>query len=546
MSRWSTLNKAYRVIAWVLRFISKARKRSVSDSVDLSSQEIVSAREVFIKVLQFQNFQKEIVLLKSGKSVPKDSKLSKLAPFIDEDGVLRVRGRIQLSSLAFESKHPVILPKCHGSMLLVKFVHVFQNHAGVDAMITFLRKDFEIFGLRVMAKSVKRDCVFCQRCDVRACNEPAAQLPRLRVTMAPVFSVTGIDFAGPVFCLDFPKAKFYLCLFVCGVVRAIHLELVESLSSEHFILAFRRFCALKRVPSVVYSDNGTNFIGGQRMLDSYLGPVAPKWKFICPRSPWWGGWWERLVRSVKNGVRKTLGKKCLLKTELETVLHEVAASVNSRPLTFVGTDVENKLPLTPNHFLAGQGNQGLESRVLEDPENVTVESLSLRHQEMLQREEDFWRVWSSEYLRSLPAAVQKFKKQGNLQVGSVVLIREDNLPRMKWCLGVVEKLHEGRDGIPRAVDLRTSQGRKTRAVQRLYNLEIAQGVDLVDDCQAEAADVVSESVTEDVAEVAEVETEVLDVKNDVHVANDLFTCRTKSGRRCRLPQRFGDYVVSKK
>ena len=103
-------------------------------------------------------------------------------------------------------------------------------------------------------------------------------------------------------------------VFVCGVVRAVHLVLVESLRANDFVLPFRRFAALKRVPSVVYSDNGKNFVGGQRTLKYYLAPVAPKWKFICPRSPWWGGWWERLVRSVKNGIRKTLGKQCLTKT----------------------------------------------------------------------------------------------------------------------------------------------------------------------------------------------------------------------------------------
>ena len=539
MERWSTLNKAYRVIAWILKFITRLKKAAVSDAIELGAEDYVAAKKTFIKILQLQYFGKEVVLLGAGKSIARDSKLCKLSPFLDEDVFLRVRGRLQLSELSYESKHPLILPKCHGSMLLVKFVHNFQNHAGVESMIAFVRRDYEMFGLRFMAKSVKKSCVFCQRCDVRACNEPPAPLPRLRVTMAPVFSVTGVDFAGPVFCMDFPGKKFYICLFVCGVVRAIHLELVESLTSADFILAFRRFSALKRVPSVVYSDNGSNFIGGQRMLNSYLGPVSPEWRFICPRSPWWGGWWERLVRSVKNAVKKTIGKMCLSKTEFETCLCEVAASINSRPLTFVGTDVENKVPLTPNHFLAGQGNQGLESRVLEDPENVTVENLSLRHQEMLLRQEDFWKVWSNEYLRNLPAAFQKFRKEGNVQVGSVVLIREDGLPRMKWLLGVVEKLHVGKDGVPRAVDVRTPQGKKTRAIQRLYNLEIDSpeeevhhSVDSVDEAQGDFVDQSAVEVVEDI--------------QDEFVGQDVGEdCSARTGRRRRVPKRFDGFVMYK-
>ena len=106
----------------------------------------------------------------------------------------------------------------------------------------------------------------------------------MRVTKAPVFSVTGIDFAGPVYCLDAPGKKFYICFFVCGVVRAVHLELVESLKKDDFILAFRRFAALKRVPSFVYSDNGKNLVAGQKALCIHLGSKAPEWKFICPRS----------------------------------------------------------------------------------------------------------------------------------------------------------------------------------------------------------------------------------------------------------------------
>ena len=426
-------------------------------------------------------------------------------------------------------------------------------------MITLLRRDFEIFGLRPMVKLVKKNCLFCQKCDARACNEPPASLPKLRVTKAPVFSVTGIDYAGPVFCSDFPKKKFYICLFVCGVVRAVHLELVESLTSTDFILAYRRFCALHRAPTVVYSDNGTNLCGGQRILNDYLGSSAPEWKYICPSSPWWGGWWERLVRSVKNALRKTLGRKSLSRFEFETCLYEVASSINSRPLIFVGTDIENKPALTPNHFLSGQGNQSLESRIVEDPENVCVDSLDLRHQELLQRQDDFWKVWSSEYLRSLPAAFQKFRKEGNLNVGSVVLIKEDFMPRMKWCMGVVQNLHYGIDGLPRSADIKTVKGIKTRAVQKLYNLEIDKfddSVELIDsDLQSDAS--VDIDAQGPVAPDVSVDTETsvdksvggCDTRAEVEVddfnVHNQNSSVSRTGRVRKQPQKLKDYVVYK-
>jgi hypothetical protein len=159
--------------------------------------------------LQHDYFADEINALENGRCVSHNSKLLTLSPFLDDCRILRVKGRVQLSELDYESKHPIILPKCHGSLLLISFVHNHQNHAGVDSLITFLRKDFEVFGLRQMAKSVKKGCISCQRFDARACNEPPAPLPRERVTF--VFSVTGLDFAGPVFCSDFPGKKFYSC-----------------------------------------------------------------------------------------------------------------------------------------------------------------------------------------------------------------------------------------------------------------------------------------------------------------------------------------------
>ena len=265
---------------------------------------------------------------------------------------------------------------------------------------------------------------------------------------------------------------------------------------------------------------------------------------------------------MKSAIKKTIAKKCLNKSEFEVCLAEVAASINSRPLSFVGTDVESKSPLTPNHFLSGMGSQSLQSSVLEDPENVGVECLSLRHQEMREREEDFWKCWSLDYIRNLPPVCQKFKKQGSLSVGSVVLVREDNLPRMKWLVGVVQQLHSGKDGVVRAVDVRTHSGVKTRAVQRLHNLEIDQGSLVSDDCgshvrtQQSAAEAEDVGGSEDVAVDRSVDGEVVDkpaegvdeavVSENVDMsANQKIPFRTRSGRVCKPSTKYSDFVCYK-
>lgn len=193
---------------------------------------------------------------------------------------------------------------------------------------------------------------------------------------------------------------------------------------------------------------------------------------MVPRAPWWDGMYERLVRSVKTALRKSLGQRSLSRIELETVLSEIEACVNSRPLTFVGDTLDSPNPLTPNHFLTGH-SVGFRARELDDPSSVaTARMLGERARLRLARLNKFWTVWSKEYLRNLPPTIRKFRPQGKLCEGAVVLIEEDNMPRQKWDLGVVTRLLPGRDGIARSAEVRTVRGQKTRAVQRLHDLEV--------------------------------------------------------------------------
>ena len=225
------------------------------------------------------------------------------------------------------------------------------------------------------------------------------------------------------------------------------------------------------MPCIVYSDNARTFVGADVLLRRYFGRLAPQWKFIAPLSPWWGGWWERLVRSVKTALRKTLGSRCLTRIELETVLCEVEASVNSRPLTFQGDTIDCPGPLTPNHFLTGR-SVGFQAKVAECPTSVNPRALSERARICEMRLNKFWDVWTNDYLRNLPPAVRG-KAHSDLTIGSLVLVHEEKIPRLLWETGVVTRLFPGRDGRIRSAEVRTGRGLKTRAVQRLHCLELA-------------------------------------------------------------------------
>ena len=138
--------------------------------------------------------------------------------------------------------------------------------------------------------------------------------------------------------------------FTCGVIHAVHLELVELLSTEQTNLALRRLAARRGLPCVIFPDNAKGFVASPQQLQKQL---APDWRFIATSSPWWGGWWERLIHSIKSSLKNTCGRHSLTRTELETTLHEVESCVNSRPLTYVSDEANAESPLTPGHFLLG-------------------------------------------------------------------------------------------------------------------------------------------------------------------------------------------------
>ena len=255
----------------------------------------------------------------------------------------------------------------------------------------------------------------------------------------------------------------------------MHLELTDSMNVDDFLLAFQRFAARRGVPSVVYCDNFRTFKCAERLLQVRYGRLAPVFKYSAPLAPWWGGQFERMVRTVKAALKKSLGQRFLTKAELQTILTEIEACVNSRPLTFVGDGADDPLPLTPAHFLTGH-SAGFQARSAEEPSPVTAESLRVRAKVREKRLRKFWTVWSSDYLRSLPLSVRQFRRQGKLAEGSVVLLRDENQPRQKWEMGVVTRLFPGRDGVTRSAEVRTCRGRKTRAVQRLHDLEVLESI----------------------------------------------------------------------
>ncbi|GIY74460.1 endonuclease [Caerostris darwini] len=220
----------------------------------------------------------------------------------------------------------------------------------------------------------------------KALTTPPIQLPLDRVRESAIFEITGIDLCGPL--LLKPRGKAWIVLFTCAVYRAIHLEPLTSLSTEYFMQTLRRFIARRGRPSTVYTDNATNFRGTdnalkkidwQKISENECYPI--KWKFNPPTAAWWwgGGWWGRLIRSVKSLLVRILGRSSVNFEELLTILCDVEASINSRPLTYISDDSDELIPLTPSLFLQDIKQVGVPDLDSVDNQQTECARESLQH-----------------------------------------------------------------------------------------------------------------------------------------------------------------------
>ncbi|GFY76172.1 integrase catalytic domain-containing protein [Trichonephila inaurata madagascariensis] len=208
-------------------------------------------------------------------------------------------------------------------------------------MQSLIRERFWIIRARKTSKSILNRCVICVRFKEKSLSSGPSSLPPDRVTDCVTFEVVGIDLAGLLFLKT--GEKVWIILFTCVVYRALHFELVNALSSDAFLLALRRFIARRGRPRLIYCDNGTNFQGAfydLAKLDRHkISRETPTqkivWKCIPPPTAWWGGWWERLVRIIKELLRRSLGKSILSYEALSTVICECEFLIISRPLTYV-------------------------------------------------------------------------------------------------------------------------------------------------------------------------------------------------------------------
>ncbi len=354
------------------------------------------AERYWVAAAQISAFAEEISFLQKGSELSRRSKLLPLRPFLDCHGLLRVGGRATLSKLAYSMRHPMILPGDHAlTRLLISSEHLCLLHGGPSLVSASLSRRFYVLGSRRAIRLITRSCVICRRSSLRPQPQMLGQLPPARLVPGSVFQYVGVDYAGPVLIKSGSVrkpilTKAYVCVFVSFSVKAAHLELVTDLTSEAFLAALRRFVARRGKPSTVWSDNGTNFVGAARELkdlysflreqktqgtiSDYCTTQGINWKLIPESTPHFGGLWEAAVKSFKKHLKKIVANVRLSYEELSTVLTQIEACLNSRPLTPMPESDNGIEVLMPGHFLVGSPLEAIP-----DP-SASFQSMSLVRQ----------------------------------------------------------------------------------------------------------------------------------------------------------------------
>ena len=488
ISRWERLR---RVVALIVRTCEKfksllSKMKNVPFSLNegpYTVEELENVEKVIIRDVQQSAFQDEINCLRSDKAVASSSRLSKLSPFLDDHGTLRVGGRLKNIPIPVEAKHPIILPGAHlVTKVLMEWKHRKSGHVGPEHVLTILRETYWIIGGRSAMRQVCHRCFFCR---VRAARVKYPFMADLQLCRAAIeeaaFSHCGLDLFGPITVKQGRKQlKRWGIIFTCMTIRCVHLDIVHSCETDSFLNALRRFTNRRGCPNNVYSDNGTNFRGASTELKEFIiklekdpkildttAAMKIKWTFNPPSAPHMGGAWERLVRSTKEVLFGLVKDHVLTDPQLYTVFTEVESIINSRPLTHLSDDVRDLEPLTPNHVLLGMHRNW---SAISDTSELDIFSRRKWKQVQALRAM-FWTRWIKEYL---PTLAQRSRWTGDgptFDVGELVLVKNDEVKRNKWPLGRIEKIMPGKDGVTRVVEVHTKDGTYTRPVSKVLKLE---------------------------------------------------------------------------
>ena len=453
---FSSWRRLVRVTAYTLRLIwnLRAQRHNKTHPEEdhmkpkedpLSPQELQNAEDHWIKESQ-----------KSFTDRLRKGEFKTFSPYTDSDRIVRVGGRVDKALVSYETRHPAFLPREHWISLLVTR-HVHQcGHTGVAATVAKTRRRFWILKAHDLAKTVKFRCVFCREMLAKAEPQVMAELPECRLApCTPPFYYTSCDYFGPyhVKVGRNKTTKYYGVIFTCLNTRAVHLELAVDCSTMEFIQVLRRFFSIRGQPSVIISDNGTQFVGAERELKEMISGWDTKrlpefsaekgvqWRFTTPVPPHQNGCAEALVKSCKVALKKAVGEQRLTPFELYTCLLEVASLVNERPIGRIPNDPDDGSYVCPNDMLLGRATSHV-------PQGPFRETNNPRQRvEFVQKIVDsFWKRWTRDVFPPLFPRKKWNAEKRNVQIDDFVIVHTQNAIRGNWNIGRIVNVYPGQDG----------------------------------------------------------------------------------------------------
>ena len=473
-SSWYSLK---RTLVWLCRYFRYLCTKTVPDR-KISLAELDSVEASLVRYVQGQKYGAEVRALKAGKELPADSSIVSLGPVLDQGGILVVGGRT--GPPREEVTRPIIIPHDHLVASMIAFDYHSVAHCGTEWVVSDIRKKFWITKIRVVVKGVSSRCMLCKRLFAKVCSQKMADLPPERVTSGgKPFTCVGIDCFGPFETkVGRITVKRYGCIFTCFSIRAVHIEKLDTMDTDSFLNAFRRFVARRGRPEKVWSDNGSNFQGGSIELNRALQALdkdaiaeygvsqSIEWKFNPPLASHMGGVWERVIRTVRKvflGISR--GDYTYNDDVLSTWFCEVESMVNGRPITKVGDDPSDSAPLTPNHLLLLSGqNYG-------PPGEFSDSGYGRRWRRVQHLADMFWKRWIREYLPELQVRSKWHRQKENLRIGDFVLLVGEDTPRTLWPKGIISEVFTGSDGLVRSARVRTRSRSFIRPVSKIVLLE---------------------------------------------------------------------------
>ena len=295
---------------------------------------------------------------------------------------------------------------------LITLTHEQIMHLGVANTMANIRSEWWIPRLRSKVKKVINQCDTCKVFSTKPYGiTTTAAMRSFRTEGGRPFETTGVDFAGP---LDYKitkkeRGKCRVLIFTCASSRAVHLEVTKSQTAEEFQRKLNSFITRKTRSRLIISDNAAVFkataswikkIRKSERLQDHLAREDIRWQFNLSRSPWWGGMYEQLIKSVKKTLYKTLGRTTLNFQQFESVIVDIERRLNNRPLTYLESDGGEEQALTPNVLMWGQN-----AYEVEEPEEEGDEVTKL-HKRLREAKQHAWSRWRNEFLHSLLKAIE--------------------------------------------------------------------------------------------------------------------------------------------